>query len=181
MTLDGEDAQATIETGVTGRVLSVHGWFASHADSGTPGPHVRLRTNDGQDPVLRTSQLPDLIDALSRVAGRIEELWDEHGEVYTTTVTSLAPDPYDPMVIREREMSRLDFHARVAARLPEVVARLLEADSTDEALDSVAALLGVDPVDVMVGLARFDLLSVTRPALARGAERLEALRHDKGL
>lgn len=44
---------------------------------------------------------------------------------------------------------------------------LLLVDSTDEALASIAALLGTDEVDVMIRLARFDLLAMTRPATNR--------------
>jgi hypothetical protein len=36
-----------------------------------------------------------------------------------------------------------------------------EASRTDEALNNIAALLNVDEADVMVGLARFDLLTLT--------------------
>jgi hypothetical protein len=41
---------------------------------------------------------------------------------------------------------------------------LTEASSTDDALVTIAALLGVDEVEVMARLARFDLLTLTRPA-----------------
>ena len=49
---------------------------------------------------------------------------------------------------------------------------VMEATSTDEALANVASLLDLDEAEVMVGLARFDLLTLTRPATER---RLEAL------
>ena len=42
-----------------------------------------------------------------------------------------------------------------------------EASRTDEALNNIAALLNVDEADVMVGLARFDLLTLTGPATER--------------
>ncbi len=50
--------------------------MASNADGGTPGPHVHLSTNDGVDPVLKTSQIPDLVNALQTVGGRIDRLWE---------------------------------------------------------------------------------------------------------
>jgi len=37
------DAWAAVPIGVRGQHLILEGWFASHADSGRPGPHVALR------------------------------------------------------------------------------------------------------------------------------------------
>jgi hypothetical protein len=50
---EGEDegAQAVVDTGIRDQRLVVSGWAASHADTGTPGPHVHLSTNDWQTPV----------------------------------------------------------------------------------------------------------------------------------
>ncbi len=50
-----EDAVAVMETGRRGQRLICEGWLASHADSGTPGPHINLRTSDADTPVLRTN------------------------------------------------------------------------------------------------------------------------------
>jgi hypothetical protein len=161
---DEQDATAVVETGRRGQRLICEGWFASHADSGTPGAHVHLRTSDGQDPVLRTDQLPDLVEALSVVAGRIDRLWSAEGAEYAETVVLRSPDPQDPGVVRQQHLARLRFTQRVAENLPEVMRLLTEASSTDEALVAVAALLGVDEGEVMARLARFDLLTLTRPA-----------------
>lgn len=166
---DGEDREAVVavDTGRRGQRLICEGWFASHADSGTPGPHLHLRTSDGETPVLRTDQLPTLIDALTTVAERIDRLWATDGDQYATEVVLRAPDPQDPRVIEQRRRERFSFTQAVLDNLPEVMRLLTEASSTDEALIKIAALLGVDEVDVMVGLARFDLLTLTRPATER--------------
>ena len=66
--------------------------------------------------------------------------------------------------MRQRHVARLRFTQRVAENLPEVMRLLVQASSTDEALASIAALLGADEVEVMTGLAHFDLLTLTRPA-----------------
>jgi len=161
---EGADAVVAVETGRRGQRLICEGWFASHADSGTPGPHLHLRTSDAEPPVLRTDQLPTLISALTTVAERIDRLWATDGDQYAAEVVLRSPDPQDPGVIMQRRHSRLRFTQAVFDHLPEVMRLLTEASSTDEALASIAAFLGVDEVDVMVGLARFDLLTLTRPA-----------------
>lgn len=55
---DDDEAVVVLETGRRDQHLICEGWFASHADSGTPGPHLHLRTSDAETPVLRTDQLP---------------------------------------------------------------------------------------------------------------------------
>ena len=164
---EDEDPVAVVETGRRGQRLVCEGWFASHADSGTPGPHVHLRTSDQRDAVLRTDQVPAFVDALELVAGRIDRRWDADGDRYAADVVLRAPDPQDPEVARQQQLARLRFEQAVADALPEVVRLLLEASSTDEALVGIGRLLGVDEAVVMVGLARFDLLSTTRPASER--------------
>jgi hypothetical protein len=164
---DDEDAVVAVDTGRRGQRLICEGWFASHADSGTPGPHLHLRTSDGETPVLRTDQLPTLIAALTTVAGRIDRLWATDGDQYAADVVLRAPDPQDSGVMERRRRDRLKFTQAVVDNLPEVTRLLTEASSTDEALINIAALLDVDEVDVMVGLARFDLLTLTRPATER--------------
>ena len=159
-----EDPVAVMATGRRDQRLICEGWFASHADSGTPGPHLHLRTSDAETPVLRTNQLPSLISALTGVAERIDRLWAAHGNQYAGDVVLRSPDPQDPRVIRQRRRKRLEFTQRVSENLPEVVRLLTAASSTDEALENIAAMLDVDEVDVMVALARFDLLALTRPA-----------------
>lgn len=162
-----DEAVVVLETGRRDQRLICEGWFASHADSGTPGPHVHLRTSDGATPVLRTDQLPHLVAALTTVAERVDLLWATHGKQYAAEVVLRAPDPQDPRVVRQGHLKRMRFTQDVLDNLAEVMRLLTEASSTDEALVDIAALLDVEEVDVMVGLARFDLLALTRPATER--------------
>jgi PAS domain-containing protein len=164
---DGRDAVVTVETGRAGQRLVCEGWLASHADSGTPGPHVHLRTSDGEPPVLRTDQLPVFVAALTTVAERVDHLWETEGDGYAAEVVLRSPDPQDPRVAHERARNRLRFTQAVLDNLSDVMRLLTEATSTDEALVAAATLLGVDEAEVMVGLARFDLLTLTRPATER--------------
>ena len=167
-----DDAHVSIETGRRGQRLICEGWFASHADSGTPGPHVHLRTSDGGSAVVRTEQVPDLIAALTTVAGRIDRQWASDGDHYAAEVVLRAPDPQDPDVAEEQRRRRLRFVQAVQHNLSAVTRLIMEATSTDEALVNVAALLDLDEAEVMVGLARFDLLALTRPATERRLETL---------
>jgi hypothetical protein len=165
--LDAQDPTARMDTAVRGQHLAIDGWFASHADSGTPGPHVRLHASDGQDPVLRTDQVPALAEALSVVAERIDRMWEVDGAEYAQNVVLRSPDPQDPGVMQQRRVDRLRFTQRVADNLPEVMRLLAAATSTDAALTKIAALLDVDEAEVMVRLARFDLLALTQAASER--------------
>jgi hypothetical protein len=81
---DDGDPQASLDTGIRNQRLVVAGWGASHADTGTPGPHVHLSTGDGHDPVLRTSQVPALVDALHAVGARIDRMWERDGADWFT-------------------------------------------------------------------------------------------------
>ena len=164
MAEDDGDAEARMETGVLNQRLIVEGWFASHADKGTPGPHVHFRTSDKRDAVLKTEQIPELIDIVTLVGQRIDQRWTSDGQQYTDDVLRHSPDPNDPETIRRERVTYLEFAEKLSARMPEVVALVQAAETTDEALTSVAALLDVDEVAVMIRLARFDLLSLTRPA-----------------
>jgi len=164
---DAEDATAEVETGRRGQRLICDGWFASHADSGTPGPHTHLRTSDGQDPVLHTDQVPNFVEALTVVAKRIDRMWTEQGDEYAATVVLRSPDPQDADVIRQRHIDHLRFMQGVADNLPEVTRLLSKAESTDEALANIGALLGVEEADVMYRLARFNMLGLTRAAYER--------------
>lgn len=176
MTADEEDAEARIATAVRGQSLILEGWFASHADSGTPGPHVHLRTSDNEDAVIRTDQVQEVTERLSQVAGRINRLWESHGQDYTDKVLQHSPDPNDPEVMRLRRIKYLEFTERLSVHLPDVVELLMRAEGTDEALVSIARLLEVEAVEVLEGLAGFDLLTLTRPARAARAKALDALR-----
>jgi hypothetical protein len=162
-----DDARVSIDSGRRGQRLICEGWFASHADSGTPGPHVHLRTSDAGAAVVRTDQVPDLIAALTTVAARIDRQWVSEGDHYAAEVVLRAPDPQDPEVAEEQRRRRLRFTQAVHENLTDVMRLVKEATSTDEALVNVAALLDLDEAEVMVGLARFDLLALTRPATER--------------
>lgn len=172
---DGSDAEATaaVETGRRDQWLICEGWFASHADGGTPGPHIHLRTSDGQDPVLRTDQVPNLAEALTVVAKRVDRMWAVQGDEYAENVVLRSPDPQDPEVIRQRRVDHMRFTQRVADNLPEVTRLLARAAGADEALITIGALLGVEEAEVMVRLARFDLLSLTRAAYERRRQLLD--------
>ncbi|TQK71521.1 hypothetical protein [Nocardioides sp. SLBN-35] len=145
----------------------VSGWFATHADAGTPGPHLRVSASDLEDLVVRTDQVPQLCALLQLMARRVEESWAVDGEQYADEVVRRAPDPQDPAVERAAALDRLRFAAAVGDRLEEVVAVIRAAESTDEAIDEVAALLDLDPGPVLGRLTRFNLLGLTRPATAR--------------
>lgn len=168
-----DDAQVSIDTGRRGQRLVCEGWFASHADSGTPGPHVHLRTSDGGPAVVRTDQVPEVIAALTTVATRIDRLWAIDGDRYAADVVLRSPDPQDPEVAEEQRRRRLRFTQAVHDNAADVLRLVTEAESTDEALVRVAQLLDVDEAEVMVGLARFDLLALTRPATERRREALD--------
>lgn len=169
--MTSDDPTVDFDTGVRGRSLIVEGWFASHADSGTPGPHVHLRTSDRGGLVLRTEQLPALVEAVGVVAERIERLWDRDGERYTHDVLRHEPDPNDPQVARQNRLRDLGFHDRVAAKMPELVAAFLQASSTDEAIDAAILLLEITEGEAFK-LAHFDLFTLTQAAQTRRTERL---------
>ena len=164
---DGDYSQIAIDTGRRGQRLIFEGWFASHADSGTPGPHVHLRTSDQETIVVRSDQVPSVIDALTKAAQHVQGQWAEHGDEYAADVVLRAPDPQDPAALEAQGQARLRFTQAVHDNLTEVMRLLITASSTDEAIDSIAAMLKIEDVHVMVGLARFDLLALTRPATER--------------
>jgi hypothetical protein len=170
---DSDEATAAVRTGRHGQQLICEGWFASHADSGTPGPHVHLRTSDREDPVLRTDQVPDFVKALCLVSERIERMWAVDGDQYAEDVVLRSPDPQDPEVVRRRRVEHWTFTQRIADNLPDVIRLLSQASSTDEALVEIAALLGVEEAEVMYRLARFDMLTLTRAAYERRLELLD--------
>lgn len=173
---DTGDAEVALRTGIRDQWLVVSGWGASHADTGTPGPHVHLGTNDGRDPVLRTSQIPELVDAVNLVGARIDRMWQEDG---ATWFTGDEPDDNDPAVIRRRRIKDLEFHDRVAANLPAVLAAITQAESSTDAAETLAPLLGVDDLEVLGRLSRFSWMSLTRGARAARAEKLAELRRQQ--
>lgn len=176
---DDTDAQVALDTGIRGQRLLIQGWFASHADSGTAGPHVRLGATGEMDPVLRTDQIPAVIDGLNTVAERIDRQWARDGEAFLQdTNFAEAPDPNDPAVQRERRVADLELHSLIADHWNEVAPILLDAENTDDAVSRIASLLDVDEVRVLVRLSRFSLFSLTRGGRERRAETLEALRRE---
>jgi hypothetical protein len=169
-----EDATASMETGVYGQVLNIDGWFASHADAGRPGPHVRLVANGVNGAVLKTSQIPELIDCLNLVAERIERLWDREGADYPFGDD---PDPNDPAVIRRRRIDELVLNEKIASRIKEILELLLQAEDIHEATDSITALLGLDDdMAVQVRLLNFSVFGLTRASRAAQAKQLKELR-----
>lgn len=174
MELSDDAAQGSMPSARRGRSVVVEGWFASHADAGTPGPHLRLRASDLEELVVRTDQVPLLCALLQSVAERTEARWAADGERYADEVVRRAPDPQDPEVERAAALDRLRFAAAVDERAEEVLALVRAAGSTDEAVEAVAALLGTDPAQALVRLARFNLLGLTRPAVRRRTELLAA-------
>lgn len=167
-----EDPQGAMPSARRDRSVVVEGWFASHADAGTPGPHLRLRASDLEDVVIRTDQVPLLCALLQSVAERTEARWAVDGERYAEEVVRRVPDPQDPAVERAAALDRLRFAAAVDAHAEEVLDAVRSAGSTDEAVAAVARLLDADPAQVLVRLARFNLLGLTRPAARRRAELL---------
>ena len=169
-----------METGIHGQVLKIDGWFASHADSGRPGPHVHL-SDEGSSmrgAVLKTSQIPELIDCLNLVTERIDRQWEREGDDYVRETRFLdEPDPNDPAVIRRRRLDDLVLNEKLAHHFIEVVDLLTQAEDIHEATDSIAALLGVDDdLAVQVHLLNFPLLGLTRGGRAGWARKMQELR-----
>jgi hypothetical protein len=173
---EGEDAQVALATGRHGQQLIVSGWISSHADTGTPGPHVHLSTNDGDDAVLKTSQIPGLIEGLGLVRRRIDAIWAVDGERLLRTQFADAPDDNDPAVIRQKLIEDLEFADRVAANLDEIIAMLVAAEGRDEVMDRLGELLGVSPEQAYVRLSGFSLFRLTRAAQEHRTEKLKQLR-----
>lgn len=171
-----EDAQVAMDTGIRDQRLVVSGWFASHADTGTRGPHVHLGTGDGGDPVLRTSQIPELVDALNLVGGRIDRMWETEGAEYPFPD---APDDNDPAVIRRRRIDHLTFFDKVRAHFPEIVEILLRSEDRHDASDTIAALLGVDEMEVNIRLSRVNLFAMTRSGSDARTKMLDDLRSEE--
>ena len=122
--------------------------------------------------MIRTDQLPNVVAALTTVAARIDRQWASEGDHYAAEVILRAPDPQDADVAEERRRRGLRFTQAVQDNLADVTRLVMEATSTDEAVVNVASLLDLDEGAVMAGLARFDLLALTRPATERRLETL---------
>ncbi|WP_248583121.1 hypothetical protein [Nocardioides sp. InS609-2] len=175
-----DDASASMDTGIHGQSLNISGWFASHADTGRPGPHVRLGAyrSTMRDAVLKTSQIPELIDCLNLVAERIDRQWERDRDEFLKTFPSDAPDPNDPAVIRRRRIEHLELNELVAAHITEVVELVVGAADIHEASDSVAALLDVDPMAIQVHLLNHSLFGLTRDSRAAQDRKLGELRDE---
>lgn len=174
-----EDATASMETGITGQVLTINGWFASHADTGRPGPHVQLGVGGStmRNAVLRTSQVPELIDCLNLVAQRIDEQWEREGDDFLRTFGD-EPDPNDPAVIRQRRIDRIVLDQKIAEHITEIIDLAAQAGDIHEATESIAALLGVDEMAIQMRLLSFSPFALTRDARAAQAQQLRELRDE---
>jgi hypothetical protein len=170
---EDEDAQAALDTGIRDQRLVVSGWFASHADSGTPGPHVHLSTNDRQNPVLKTSQIPELVAALNLVGGRIDRMWETEG---AENPYGDAPDDNDPAVIRQRRIDHLVLLDNLRAHFPEISEILLRSDDLHDASTAIAPLLGIDETEVEYRLNSINLFAMTRTPSEARTKKLADLR-----
>lgn len=173
-----EDATASMETGINGQILNINGWFASHADTGRPGPHVHLNAAGNskmRGAVLKTSQIPELIDCLNLVAERIDTEWERHGDDFLRTFGD-EPDPNDPAVIRQRRVDHLILNQKIAEHITQIVDLVVQADDIHDATESIAALLGVDEMALQGHLLNFSLFGLTRATRSAQAGQLQELR-----
>ena len=141
---------------------------------------MRLGATGEMDPVLRTDQIPAVIDGLTTVAERIDRQWERDGQgLLQDTNFAKAPDPNDPAVQLQRRVEDLELHNLIADQWNELAPILLDAENTDDAVSRIASLLDVDEVRVLVRLSRFSLFSLTRGGRERRAETLAALRREQ--
>jgi len=172
-----EDAIASMETGVNGQALSINGWFASHADTGTPGPHVRLVANGVNGAVLKSSQIPELIDCLNLVADRIDRQWERDGEEFLRDFGD-APDDNDPAVVRERRINHLVLLQNLRTHFSEIAEILLRSVDMHDASTAIAPLLGIDEMEVPYRLNSVNLFAMTStPSEATAMELADLLRN----
>jgi hypothetical protein len=171
---EDEDAQAVVDTGIRDQQLVISGWGASHADSGTPGPHVHLSTNDRQNAVLKTSQIPQLVDALQTVGERIDRMWEQDG---ATWFTGDEPDDNDPTVIQQRHIHHLVLLDNLRTHFAEVAEILLRSNDLHDASAAIAPLLGIDETEVSYQLNSINLFAMTRTPSEARTEKLAGLRH----
>jgi len=171
-----EDATASMETGVRNRWLNIDGWFASHADSGTPGPHVRLMTHGINGAVLKTSQVPELVECIELVAERIDRMWERDGDEFLSDFGD-APDDNDPAVIRQRRIDQLVLLDNLRGHFSEIAEILLASQDMHDASAAIAPLLGIDEMEVTYRLDSLNLFAMTRaPSEARATELAELRR-----
>lgn len=170
-----EDATASMKTGVHGQVLNINGWFASHADTGTPGPYVRLIANGLNGAVLKTSQIPELIECLDLVAERIDRQWERQGDEYLQNFGD-APDDNDPNVIRERRIDNLILLQNLRTHFAEIAEILLHSEDMRDSSRAIAPLLGIDEMEVTYRLNSINLFAMTRVPSEAGVKELDRLR-----
>ena len=138
---------------------------------------MRLHASGEMDAVLKTSQVPALISAVNEVAARIDRQWAADGEEYLrTTNLAQAPDPNDPAVQHDRRIQDLELHSMIADKWSDIATLVAEAENTDDAIERIAAHLGVDEIQVLVRLSRFSLFTLTRGAREARARTLDELR-----
>ena len=172
---DHEDATAIMTTGVKGQVVRINGWFASHADSGTPGPHVRLVAKGNNGAVLKTSQVPEFIECVSLVAERIDRQWERDGEEYLRNFGD-APDDNDPAVQRDRRIAHLVLLQNLRTHFSQIAEILLQAQDMHDASSAIAPLLGIEEMEVTYRLNGINLFAMTRTPSEATAKELADLR-----
>ncbi|MFC0625737.1 hypothetical protein [Kribbella deserti] len=128
--------------------------------------------------MIRTSEIPAIARDLATVGERIDALWVRDGEQYVDEVMRHAPDPDQPDEIRRRKIERLEMFQRIGDQLPQVIEAILAADSTDEAITAVSALIDEpDDAKVLVFLSDIDLFAFTAAARANGRKKLDELKN----
>ena len=100
------------------------------------GSYVHLSTNDRRNPVLKTSQIPHLVDALHLVGGRIDRMWEKDGETFTGGLNL-----NDPAVIREGRIDQLTLLDNLRAHFSEVAGILMRSEDMHDASRAIAPLL----------------------------------------
>lgn len=93
--------------------------------------------------------MPDFVDALRLVGGRIDRLWDSEGTDYPF---GDAPDDNDPSSIRQRRIDYLVPPDNLEAHLPEFVEILLSSQDMHDASTIVAPLLGLQEEEALYRL-----------------------------
>ena len=132
-----------------------------------------------KDAVLRTDQVPALVQHLTVVADRIDRQWERDGADFLATSPLDAPGPDDPDVVRQRRIEELQLADLLAQHAAEFVALLLRAEDIHDATTSVAELFGVDDeMRVQSFLVGFSLFGLTRDARAAQTRQLADL-HDQ--
>ncbi len=107
------------------------------------------------------------------MGGRIDRMWEEDGESW---FTGDEPDDNDPAVQRQRRIEDLELHSLIADHWTEVATILGEAADTNEAIERIAHLLGVEQPQVLARLNRFSLFTLTRASRAARNDTLRELR-----